>query len=145
MNEDGATKPNIATAPPERLQNAEKEFILDIKRAKRNGVDVAGVFLEVREQVMLAWVRMFGLMLGIIWVFLCPILIPLYRIYCFKSGLEYTLPEWYYYWPCAVGLVSILAFGFNLVDPRTLKRVKTEQQFLKRISLVHTDDSDGDV
>jgi hypothetical protein len=108
-------------------QQAEKEFVLAIKRAKRDGVDVSSIFLEVREQVMLAWVRMFGLMLGIIFIFICPLLIPLYKVFCFHIGMAYDLSEWFYYWPCIVGIVSIIAFGFDLVDPRNLKRIVTRK------------------
>jgi hypothetical protein len=106
---------------------AERDFVIAIKRAKRSGVDVAGIFLEVREQVMLAWVRAFGLMLGILFVFICPLLIPAYKVFCFRIGMAYDLNEWFYYWPCIVGIVSIIAFGFDLVDPRSLKRVVMRQ------------------
>jgi hypothetical protein len=102
---------------------ATQRFIQEVKLAKVSGVDVSGIFLEVQDQIVLAWVRAFGLMFGIIWIFICPLLIPIYKVYCFRIGLAYQLNEWFYLWPCAVGLVSIIAFGYNLVDPRSLKRI----------------------
>jgi len=105
------------------LIEAQAEFVLAIKIAKAKGVDVAAIFLEVREQVMLAWVRCFGLMVSILLVVAAPLIPPLFQVFCFKNGMPYHLSEIYYYWPFLVGVISMVGFGFNLVNPKTLQRI----------------------
>ena len=128
--EEDVTKEKCSLVFLSQKDEAAQNLHLAIKQAKLAGVDVAGLFLEVREEVMLAWVRMFGLVLGILYIFICPLLIPLYKIYCFRAHMDYNLAEWFYYWPCIVGLVSIIAFGFNLVDPRTLRKITGKPEAL---------------
>lgn len=106
-----------------QLQEAQAKFVLAIKVAKAQGVDVAAIFLEVTEQVMLAWVRCFGLCLGIVFIACAPFIPPTFRVLCFVLKMPYELNEIYYYWPFLVGIVAIISFGYNLVDPRTLKRI----------------------
>lgn len=120
-NEEEDTKLSIVTS--ETQKQAYQKFVIAIKRAKRDGVDVAGMFLEVEERRALAWVRAFGLMLGVIWIFFSPLVVPAYKVLCFRLQMPYDLPEWFYYWPPAIGIVSILAFGYDLIDPRTLRRI----------------------
>ena len=122
-----------------KLDEATEVYVLATKRARREGVDVAGVHLEVQEQSRLSFVKYFGATLGLISAFFWPNMIPFYKMFCFKMGMPYDLPEWYYYWPCVLGTVSILAFAFDLVDPRTHKRIsgpsdskKLERQHISR-------------
>jgi hypothetical protein len=106
-----------------KLMQAQAEFVLAIKKAKSKGVNVSAIFLEVREQVMLAWVRCFGLMVSIFLVVAAPLVPPLFQVFCFKVGMPYHLSEIYYYWPFLVGVISMVGFGFNLVNPKTLQRI----------------------
>jgi len=102
---------------------AQAKFVRAICEAVAEGVDVDASFLAHKEQIMLAWVRCFGLTAGICYMIVAPYLPPAYRILCFKVGVPYELNELYYYWPFLVSVISVISFGFNLVDPRNLKRV----------------------
>ena len=107
----------------EKLEKATIEYARATIKARASGVDVAGVHLEVQEQARLSFVKCIGALLGVISVYMWPILIPAYKVFCFKIGMPYDLQDWYYYWPCVVGAISIIAFAYDLVDPRTLKRI----------------------
>lgn len=110
------------------LLEAQADFVLAIKTAKSKGVNVAAIFLEVREQVMLAWVRCFGLMVSILLVVVAPLVPPIFQVFCFKIGMPYKLSEIYYYWPFLVGIISMIGFGYNLVNPKTLQRLTGKSQ-----------------
>ena len=102
------------------LQKARSEFILAIRKAKAAGVDVAGIFVEVEEYIILAWVKAFGLTLSIISVFASPPAVVWLKIFCAQNHLDIPVPEWAFWAFCLMGTTSILAFGFDLFDPREL-------------------------
>ena len=99
------------------------EALFALKRCVQSGVNPSEVLSEFAEAQMLAWVRGFGLVVSILYVGCAPWAPPLYRLICFKMGMPYVLSEIYYYWPFLIGVVSILGFGYNLVNPKTLQKI----------------------
>lgn len=102
---------------------AQKRFHLAIKKAKREGVNVDDYFVSIKERVALAYVRCFGLAISTLAVFYGPKWILDLKIQCLREHLDIQIPDTAVYWICAVGFISILAFGFDLVDPRTLTKI----------------------
>lgn len=102
---------------------AQKRFHLAIKRAKREGVKVDDYFVNSKERVALAYVRCFGLAISTVAVVYGPKWIIDLKIQCLREHLDVIVPEQLIYWLCALGFVSILAFGFDLVDPRALTKI----------------------
>jgi len=109
--------------------DARTKFIESIIEAKAAGVDVDSCFLALHNQIILAWVRCFGLSMGVLFVCTSPYIPPIFQVICFKLGMPYHLSEIYYYWPFLIGILAIISFGFNLVDPRTLRRITGKPTF----------------
>lgn len=110
------------------IEAATRRFRRAIERAKSEGVDVDEYFVEMKEKVALAYVRCVGLSMSIAAVFYAPKYILDLRIQCLREHLDVKIPEDMVYWACLVGFLSILAFGFDLVDPRTLFKASSKNQ-----------------
>lgn len=135
-----------------------EKFIRELRAAKLRGVDVSKVFVENQEQTELLKVKSFGLRLSIIWVFAAPTLLPIMEAVFEYNHIKVQVPHDLLYWSCGMGFVSILAFGFDLIDLSSLWRgvvryVKPLEKPKKNpeeitgthITYRHTDDADGDV
>ncbi len=135
--------------PEERA--ARQNLILAIKRAKRCEINVGAVFYEVEAELKLLHYRLFGAMLAGGFVVSAPILIRVMDMAClhWKLGtrMDYTAIDWL----ClAVGIPSMLAFGWKLVKPvdRTAveKMIPAIEDITHRMQALHDDDgADGDV
>jgi hypothetical protein len=101
-----------------------RRFLRELREAKRRGVNVVKIFheeeLAEEEKKELAHVRSFGLKLAVIWVFFAPIALVVFEVYCEANALKVSVPHDLIYWTCATGFISILAFGYDLIDIRTL-------------------------
>lgn len=125
----------------------EHEFILALKKAKRYGVNVAKIFVECEEALLLMRVRVLGLVCSILWVFFCPAAIVALKLYVAIHKLDdIEIPEDLAYWTCALGFVSILAFGYDLIDLQKLLpnwfRAKDQKQLPMAIEIVEIPASD---
>lgn len=121
-----------------------RRFLKELREAKARGVNVDKVFREEdlaeEEKKELAHVRSFGLKLAIIWVFFAPIALVVFEAYCSANSLKVDIPHDLIYWTCATGFVSILAFGYDLIDLGALLRGAVRLlPWLKKSD----DDSDG--
>jgi len=127
-----------------------KKFIRELRAAKKRGVDVVGIFVEVEEEIWLGRVKVFGLFMSIVSVFLTPSAIILIDLYCAMHHVNILIPRDLAYWLCGMGFVSILAFGYDLVDirrylPSFLQKALTpveEQRITLQLLPIHADDAD---
>jgi len=127
-----------------------KKFIRELRAAKKRGVDVVGIFVEVEEEIWLGRVKVFGLFMSIVSVFLTPLAIILIDLYCALHHINILIPRDLAYWLCGMGFVSILAFGYDLVDlrrylPAFLQKALTpveEQRITLQLLPIHADDAD---
>lgn len=109
---------------PKQQAIANLRFIRAIKRAKAEDVDVIGILGEVEDQERLSKTRNFLLVFAGIWCFVGPIACVWAQIYVEEHSLTTVrIPADLQYWLCAMGFISILAFGFDLVNPRTLFKI----------------------
>ena len=103
---------------------AQKKFRRAIEKAKREGVDVDAYFIHLREQFFLAFVKPFGVLASIIATFVVPYYVLNLKIQCVKDKLDIYIPTEMAYWLSAVSFVSMVAFAYDLVNPRTLETIK---------------------
>lgn len=111
-------------APNRRESEAQKKFRRAIEEAKREGVDVDAYFIHLREQFFLAFVKPFGVLISIVATFLVPYYVLNLKIQCVRDNLDIYIPTEMAYWLSAVSFVSMIAFAYDLVNPRTLEQVQ---------------------
>lgn len=111
-------------APNTHESEAQKRFRREIEKAKREGVDVDAYFIHLREQFFLAFVKPFGVLISIVATFLVPYYVLNLKIQCVKDNLDIYIPTEMAYWLSAVSFVSMIAFAYDLVNPRTLEKIQ---------------------
>lgn len=124
-------------APNSLESEAQKKFRRAIEKAKREGVDVDAYFIHLREQFFLAFVKPFGVLISIVATFLVPYYVLNLKIQCVRDNLDVYIPAEMAYWLSAVSFVSMIAFAYDLVNPRTLEQV----QFWKKKELALIDET----
>lgn len=115
----------------ERLAELTEEYIELTRQYRREGVDVVACVDGVYEKVMLAWTRCFGLCVSILSVPAAPAIMLGYRVLCWHFDRPYDLPDWPFIWWAGLGLASMLGYGYNLVNPKTLERITGKPPVLK--------------
>lgn len=101
-------------------ETPEERFIRELRRAKADNVDVDRTFIHTFEARLLALVRVFSVALSVVWCFIGPPATVWMIIVCHREGIDTRdIPLPLVYWTCqALGFVSVLAFGFDLVKVR---------------------------
>lgn len=138
------------------MATAEEKFIQAIRTAKKAKVDVDKIFLESEERLLLMRVRAVGLGFAIAWCFVGPPITVALVILCERCGVKVDIPVSMVFWTCqALGFVSVLAFGFDLVKVdfngkgisfRKENDLETTWQHLEAIPVEEHDDGvDGGV
>lgn len=134
-----------------------EKFIRELRAAKNRGVDVSKVFVEDEEKLELLHVRAFGLRLAIVWTFFAPVALVLFETFCMSQHLQVNIPHDLIYWTCGMGFISILAFGYDLIDIVSLwhgvvRFIRPSAQIEKgkpdqtiTLKILPTDEADGDV
>jgi hypothetical protein len=135
-----------------------EKFIRELRAAKNRGVNVSKIFVEDEERLALMHTKTFGLRLAILWVFFAPVALVAFEAFCIERGLQVSVPHDLVYWTCGMGFVSILAFGFDLVDlaalwrgvvrfirPMPLDKTEHTDQSITVKIVVPSDEADGDV
>lgn len=70
------------------------------------------------------WVKVGGLSLSILWTFVGPWYLTDLKVKIAREHLDVALPENLIYFTCTCGFISMLAFGFNLVDLLALMGIR---------------------
>ena len=100
-------------------------LIKQLKAARKRGVNLAEVsahFVKTEEALAMIPVKVAGLGGAVIWTYLGPLYLAEYKLRVAREHLDVILPEWLMFFTCAMGFVSMLAFGFDLVNLPALLR-----------------------